>query len=49
MNKTTNFEFNLPEGTDNVDIEVLNENMDKLDEIFADIYSKLTPSTSDDN
>lgn len=41
MNKTTNFEFNLPEGTDNVDIEILNANMDKLDELFADIYSKL--------
>lgn len=48
MNKTSNFEFNLPDGTDNVDVEVLNANMDKLDEIFADIYSKLTPQPTGD-
>jgi len=44
MNKTTNFEFNLPEGSDKVLVSILNENMDKLDEIFADIYSKLPAS-----
>jgi hypothetical protein len=41
MQETTNFKFLQPEGTDRVLVSDLNENMIKLDEILADIYSKL--------
>lgn len=41
MQETTNFKFLQPEGTDNVLVSILNENMDKVDAILTDIYSKL--------
>jgi len=41
MQETTNFKFKKPDGTDNVEVSVLNENMASIDEILADIYSKL--------
>lgn len=41
MQETTNFKFLQPDGTDKVLVSNLNENMVKLDEILADIYSKL--------
>jgi len=41
MQETTNFKFLQPDGTDKVLVSNLNENMIKLDEILADIYSKL--------
>lgn len=44
MQYTDNYDLALPEGTDNVDVEVLNSNMEKLEAIFNDIYSKLTPT-----
>lgn len=42
---TPNFDFALPSLEDNVDINVLNDNLDKVDDILFDIYSKLDSST----
>jgi hypothetical protein len=41
MRITEHYDLSLPEGTDKVLVSILNENMDKIDEILADIYSKL--------
>jgi hypothetical protein len=41
MQYTENYNLAKPDGTDNVEISVLNENMTLIDEILADIYSKL--------
>lgn len=41
MQYTTDYDFALPDGFDNVDVSVLNSNMLKIDAILADIYSKL--------
>lgn len=41
MQYTENYNLAKPDGTDNVDVSVLNTNMTSIDEILADIYSKL--------
>lgn len=47
MQYTPEFELALPDGTDNVDITVLNANMQKIADILDDIYGKLpTPPPS---
>lgn len=38
---TPHYEFAKPSGEDKVSIDVLNDNMDKLDSILYDIYSRL--------
>ena len=41
MQYTENYNLAKPDGTDNVEVSVLNANMASIDEILADIYSKL--------
>ena len=41
MQYTANYHFALPDGTDSVDVSVLNSNMSSIDSILTDIYSKL--------
>lgn len=41
---TTHYELAKPSGEDKVSIDVLNDNMDKLDGILYDIYSRLGPT-----
>ena len=41
MRYTDKYNLALPEGTDKVLVSILNENMDKVDAILTDIYSKL--------
>lgn len=44
MRYTEYFNLAKPDGTDLVDIDVLNGNMSLLDTIFEDIYSRLGPT-----
>ena len=47
MRHTTNYNFALPDGADNVDVSILNGNMVEVERILNDIYSKLpTPPHS---
>ena len=47
MQYTSDYNLALPDGTDPVDVSVLNGNMSIIDGILADIYSKLpTPPHS---
>ena len=41
MQYTANYHLALPDGTDNVDVAILNGNMSAIDTILTDIYSKL--------
>lgn len=43
MKQTDNYEFNLPESTDPVDIEILNENMIKIDNILNGLVDFFLP------
>lgn len=40
MQKTPNFNLNLPEGPDRVDVEAINENSEVIDLVMAQIRSK---------